>query len=176
MPELRPTVEIGPAVDVHLWRSESEKVRLDARLPIRAVSTLGSPGYIGWFFAPNVNLDIVDPPGLYGWNLGLLTGPLFAASRYDDYYYSVAPQYATPQRPTYHASGGYAGSQVLASLTKRYPKFWIGFYMRHDTLTGASFENSPLVRSHNYWSGGIGMAWIVGHSSRLVDVPKSEEP
>jgi MipA family protein len=99
MPELRPTVEIGPALYVHVWRSESERVKLDVRLPVRVASTLGSPGYIGWFFAPNVNLDVVSPLGFAGWNLGLLTGPLFATRRYDDYYYSVAPQYATPLRP-----------------------------------------------------------------------------
>ncbi len=176
MPQLRPTVEIGPALDVHVWRSPSEKMRLDVRLPIRAVSTIGSPGFIGWFFAPNVNLDIVNPAGFSGWNLGLLTGPLFAARRYDEYYYSVAPQYATLQRPAYQASGGYAGTQVLASLTKRYPKFWTGGYVRYDTLKGASFENSPLVRSRSYWSVGLGIAWMIGQSSHLVEVPTSEEP
>jgi MipA family protein len=176
MPELRPTVEVGPALDVHIWRSESERVRFDVRLPVRAVSTIGSPGFIGWFFAPNVNLDIASAAGFSGWNLGLLTGPLFASGRYDGYYYSVAPQYATPERPAYQASGGYAGTQVLASLTKRYPKFWTGAYLRYDTLAGASFENSPLVKSHSYWSAGIGIAWMIDHSSRLVEVPNSEEP
>jgi outer membrane protein len=174
MPQLRPTVEIGPALDVHVWRSKSENVRLDVRLPIRAVSTIGKPGYIGWFFAPNVNVDFLNAVGLPGWNLGLLTGPLFAARRYDDYYYSVPPQYATPNRPAYVASGGFAGTQVLASLTKRYPKFWTGAYLRYDTLAGASFEPSPLVRSHSYWSAGIGIAWMIGHSSQLVAVPESE--
>ncbi len=176
MPQLRPTVEAGPALEVHLWRSDSEKAKLDVRLPVRAVSTVGSPGFIGWFFAPNVNLDIVNPAGFRGWNLGLLTGPLFASGRYDQYYYSVAPRYATPQRPTFQASGGYAGTQVLASLTKRYPKFWTGAYLRYDTLTGASFEKSPLVKSHGYWSAGIGIAWMIGHSARLVEVPIDEEP
>jgi outer membrane scaffolding protein for murein synthesis (MipA/OmpV family) len=176
MPQLRATVEIGPALDVHIWRSESEKLKLDVRLPVRAVSTIGSPGFIGWFFAPNVNLDVADPAGFAGWRLGLLTGPLFAARRYDEYYYSVAPQYATPLRPAYQASGGYAGTQVLASLTKRYPKFWAGGYLRYDTLTGASFESSPLVKTHSYWSAGLGIAWMIGQSSRLVEVPKSEEP
>jgi outer membrane scaffolding protein for murein synthesis (MipA/OmpV family) len=176
MPQLRPTVEIGPAVDVHVWRSESEKTKLDVRLPVRAVSTIGSPGFIGWFFAPNVNLDIANAAGFPGWNLGLLTGPLFAAQRYNDYYYSVAPQYATLQRPAYQAPGGYAGTRVLAALTKRYPKFWTGAYLRYDTLKGASFENSPLVKTHSYWSAGIGIAWMIDHSSRVVEVPRSEEP
>jgi len=176
MPELRPTVEIGPALDVHVWRSKSDNVLLDVRLPVRAVSTVGRPGYIGWFFTPNVNVDFLSPAGFSGWNLGLMTGPLFAARRYDDYYYSVPSQYATPNRPAYQASGGFAGTQVLASLTKRYPKFWTGAYVRYDTLTGASFETSPLVRSHSYWSTGIGIAWIIGHSSRLIAVPGSESP
>jgi MipA family protein len=173
MPQLKTTLELGPSLDVRLWHSADAAIKLDLRLPVRAVTTLGSPGFIGWFFAPNVNLDIANPAGLSGWNLGLLTGPLFATSRYDQYYYSVAPQYATPRRPAYEASGGYAGTQVLAALTKRYPKFWTGAYVRHDSLTGASFERSPLVKSHNYWSAGIGIAWIIGHSSHLVDVPES---
>lgn len=173
MPELRTTLELGPALDIHVWRSENEHMKLDVRLPVRAVTTLGSPGFIGWFFAPNANLDIANPAGLSGWNLGLLTGPLFATRRYDQYFYSVAPQYATPQRPVYEASGGYAGTQVLAALTKRYPKFWTGAYVRYDTLSGASFEHSPLVKSHSYVSAGIGIAWIIGQSSHLVDVPES---
>ena len=173
MPQLRPTVELGPALDIHAWRSADERMKLDVRLPVRAVTTIGSPGFIGWFFAPNLNLDIANPAGLTGWNLGLLTGPLFATRRYDQYYYRVAPQYATAQRPAYEATGGYAGTQVLAALTKRYPKFWTGGYVRYDTLAGASFESSPLVKSRSYWSAGIGIAWIIGQSSHLVDVPES---
>jgi MipA family protein len=176
MPQLRPTVELGPSLDVHVWRSKSENVRLDVRLPVRAVATLGRPGFIGWFFSPNINVDFLNAGGLPGWNLGFLTGPLFAARRYDEYYYSVAPQYATPNRPAYEASGGFAGTQVLVSLTKRYPKFWTGAYVRYDTLAGASFETSPLVRSHSYWSAGIGIAWMIGHSSRTVAVPEYESP
>jgi MipA family protein len=176
MPELRSTVEIGPSLSVHVWRSESERVRLDVRLPVRAVFAVGSPGFIGWFSNPNVNVDIADPAGLRGWHLGLLTGPLFAARRYDDYYYSVAQQYATLNRPEYQASGGYAGSQVLAAVSRRYPKFWTGAYVRYDMLEGASFENSPLVKSRAYWSAGIGFAWMISHSSRYVTVPDFQSP
>jgi MipA family protein len=176
MPGLRSTVEIGPALEVHVWRSASERMKLDVRLPIRAAFAVGSPGYIGWFSNPNINLDVADAAGVPGLHLGLLTGPLFAASRYDAYYYSVAPQYATLERPAYQATGGYAGSQVLAALSKRYPRFWAGAYVRYDSLAGASFESSSLVKSRSYWSAGIGFAWMVSHSSRTVDVPVSESP
>jgi MipA family protein len=174
MPDLKTTIEVGPALDIHLWRSPSENYRLDFRTPFRAAFAVGSPGYIGWEFTPNLNLDVLNAGGLAGWNLGLLAGPLFAARKYNAYYYSVDTQYATPDRPAYQASGGYAGTQMIASFTKRYPKFWTGAYIRHDTLSGASFDNSPLVKSHNYWTAGIGIAWIVNQSARMVSISKSD--
>jgi outer membrane scaffolding protein for murein synthesis (MipA/OmpV family) len=172
MPELRTTVELGPSFDFHLFKSSDARYRLDLRMPLRVAATVqSSPRWIGGTFTPRFNLDIVDPFGLAGWNLGLALGPEFADRRYDDYFYSVAPQYATPARPAYQAAGGYTGTQSLAALSKRFPKFWVGAYMRHDWLQGAAFEDSPLVQRRNYWSGGIGFAWMIGQSSRLVHVP-----
>jgi outer membrane scaffolding protein for murein synthesis (MipA/OmpV family) len=170
MPDLRSTLEIGPALDVHLWRSADRRVKLDLRVPARAAFTVeASPHLIGGFLAPNVNLDIARFSGEYGWKLGLLAGPLFANRRYDDYFYTVAPQYATAGRPAFAAPGGYAGTQALVSLTRRFPACWIGAYLRHDSLAGASFADSPLVRRDSYWSGGFGVAWLIRQSSRQVE-------
>jgi outer membrane protein len=170
MPDLRSTLEIGPALDVHLWRSADRRVKLDLRVPARAAFTVeASPRLIGGFLAPNVNLDVAQFRGQYGWKLGLLAGPLFANRRYDDYFYTVAPQYATAGRPAVAAAGGYAGTQVLVSLTRRFPACWIGAYLRHDSLAGAGFADSPLVRRDSYWSGGFGVAWLIRQSSRQVE-------
>jgi outer membrane protein len=172
MPDLRPTLELGASLDLHLLRSADARVKLDLRFPLRAAYTLeASPRAIGGIFVPRVNLDIKDALGIPGWNLGLLTGPLFADRRYHDYFYSVAPQFQTPQRPAYQARGGYAGTQALGSLSKRFPKYWAGAYLRYDTLDGAVFLDSPLVKRNSYWSAGIGIAWMIGTSSRLVHVP-----
>jgi outer membrane scaffolding protein for murein synthesis (MipA/OmpV family) len=100
-----------------------------------------------------------------------LSGPLFADHKYDNYFYSVAPQYATVSRPTYQAPGGYAGTQFITALSKRFPKYWVGAYVRYDTLAGASFEDSPLVRRDSYWSAGIGFAWMIAKSAQMVNVP-----
>jgi MipA family protein len=170
MPDLRPTIELGPQLNVHLWRSADELVKLDLRVPVRAAFTVEvSPHLVGTFVAPNISLDIAELRGEDGWKLGLLAGPLFADRRYDSYFYTVAPQYATASRPAYDAPGGYAGAQVLAALTRRYPKYWIGAYVRHDTLAGASFEASPLVKRTSYWSVGVGVAWMIGQSRRMVE-------
>ena len=170
MPDLRPTVEIGPSLDVHLWKSADTLLKLDLRLPARAAFTAqASPHLAGVFLAPHLNLDVAQRRGDGGWKLGLLAGPLFATSRYDEYFYSVAPQYAAPDRPAYEAHGGYAGTQLLASLSRRYPRYWVGAYLRHDSLAGASFAASPLVKRDGYWAGGLGIAWIIARSSRLVE-------
>jgi outer membrane protein len=170
MPNLKPTVELGPSLDLHLWHSADRKARLDLRMPAQVALTIeSSPRSIGWVFAPRLNLDLVDVGGYAGWNLGVVSGPLFAQRRYHEYFYGVEPQFATADRPVYEARGGYSGSQALVALSKRFPGYWIGAFVRYDWLSGAVFAPSPLVRRQSYWLGGVGIAWLIGQSSRMVD-------
>ncbi len=172
MPDLRSTLELGPSLDFHLLHSDDSRVKLDLRMPIRgAVTVEASPRFIGWTFTPRFALDVVDPLGYAGWNAGFLVGPLFADRRYHDYFYTVAPQYATVSRPAYQATGGYAGSQAITAVSKRFPRFWAGAYVRYDTLSGASFADSPLVQRNSYWSAGFGISWIIHTSAQMVEVP-----
>lgn len=169
MPDLKPSVEAGPSLDVHLWRTADQRSKLDLRLPLRAAVTVESdPRYIGLQFFPHLNVDVQDPAGMGGWNLGVLAGPVFTDSRYNRYFYSVAPEHATAARPAYEPGSGYAGMQFIVALSKRFPKFWIGGFARYDTLRGAAFEESPLVTSKRYAAGGIGISWILGESSQRV--------
>jgi outer membrane scaffolding protein for murein synthesis (MipA/OmpV family) len=172
MPDLDSTLEVGPSLDFHLLRSADSRIKLDLRLPLRAaVAVEEPPHYIGWTFTPRIAVDVKDPFGLPGWNLGVLAGPLFAARRYNDYFYSVAEPYATSTRPAYQANGGYAGVQTIFALSKRYPRYWVGAYLRADSLSGAAFAASPLVERDSYWSGGFGIAWLIHTSAQMVDVP-----
>jgi MipA family protein len=170
MPDLRPTIEVGPSLEVHLWRSGDERVKLDLVMPFRVPVTLeSSPQSLGWVFSPRLNLDIDDIAGYSGWNFGAGFGPLFAADQFHEYFYSVAPRFATAARPAYEADGGYSGMHVLAALSKRFPKYWVGAYVRYDMLSGAAFDDSPLVRSKSYLAGGVGIAWMIGESKRRVE-------
>lgn len=171
MPNLRPTLELGPSLEVHLWRSVDANVKVDLVMPLRLPITLeGSPQTLGWNFSPRLNLDIADVAGKPGWNFGIGAGPLFAAAGYHEYFYSVAPHFATAARPAYDARGGYSGAHVIAAISKRFPRYWVGAYMRYDNLRGAVFEDSPLVRRQNYLTGGVGIAWMIGQSKRMVQV------
>ncbi len=170
MPDLDPTLEIGPTLNVVLWRAPDTKRRLELRLPLRAVfaTDLSHIHHQGWVFQPNLNFDIKDVLGQPGWNFGLMGGPLFSDRRYNRYLYAVDPAFATATRPTYNVGDGYAGAQVLASISKRYREFWVGGFVRLDTLRGAVFENSPLVQDRNYIAGGVAIAWIFGASKTMV--------
>ena len=169
MPDLDPTIELGPSLEVHLWRSKQRDRKLDLVMPLRVPVTIeSSPRAIGWVFSPRLNIDI-ENFGAPGWDFGAGIGPVFAAERFHEYFYGVAPEYATPTRPAYDAHGGYSGMQVLTALSKRFPKYWVGAYLRYDWLGGARFEDSPLVRQKSYLAGGFGIAWMIGESRRTVE-------
>lgn len=176
MASLRPTVELGPTLSVNLWNAPSGKMKLDLRTPLRTAVTMeSSPRQIGWLFGPNINLDVRDPFGMPGWNLGMLAGPLFQSRSYNNYFYGVGAGDATAARPRYEARGGYAGTQFTAAVSRRFDRYWVGGFLRYDTLGGASFEDSPLVQRKNAVSAGVAVSWIFGQSSTMVDARRSGE-
>ena len=169
MPDLEPSIELGPSLEISLWRSADRRDQLALRLPLRAAITLeGSPQAIGWVATPHLNLDLAGRGALQGWNLGLLAGPVYGTRRQHQYFYGVAPQFATPERPAYEAPGGYAGLQFIAAASRRFPRFWLGAFVRADTLRGAAFEASPLVRRDSYIAAGAAIAWLFDESERRV--------
>jgi outer membrane scaffolding protein for murein synthesis (MipA/OmpV family) len=171
MADLKPTAEFGPQVDVTLWRSDDRARFLKLRLPVRAAFSIErAPKDIGWVFSPNLNADITDLPGLPGWNLGLVAGPIYATRKQHDYFYSVAPEQASATRPAYAASGGYSGSQFLASLSRRFDKTWVGAFVRYDSLRSAAFIGSPLVARRNFAAAGIAVSWVIDESKTRVPV------
>jgi MipA family protein len=171
MPDLDATGEIGPSLNILLARSTDEKARLELRLPVRAVvaSDFSSIRHVGWLAQPNINLDMRDPLGYAGWRFGLQAGLLYGDRGYHDYYYSVAPAFATATRPAYRADGGYAGTRALASLTRRFGRYWIGGFVSWDTVSGATFADSPLIRDRQGFAGGVAVARVLGVSRTLVD-------
>lgn len=167
MPNLPAVGEIGPNLNFTLAGSVEHRWRLDVRLPLRAAVTLQrSPQFIGTTFSPHLNLDLGGVAG--GWNLGMLTGPLFADRKYHEHFYGVDAGYATPDRPAYQAHGGYAGWQALAATSRRFSNMWVGAFVRYDSLRGAAFEDSPLVRRRSALTMGFGVSWILATSSELV--------
>jgi outer membrane scaffolding protein for murein synthesis (MipA/OmpV family) len=171
MPDLDPTLEIGPSINFFLHRDKAGKFDVDLRLPLRAViaTDLSHTHNAGWLFAPHINVDLRDSFPGPGWHLGMLAGPIYGSRRYHDYFYGVAPAYATAERPAYQAGSGYSGSQLIVALSKRFPKFWVGAFVKADSLHGATFENSPLMRTKSQLTAGFAVSWVFAQSSTLVE-------
>ncbi|MBW6503308.1 MipA/OmpV family protein [bacterium] len=169
MSDLDPMVEFGPSLDIHLWRGDGRRFKLDVRTPVRVAFTIEThPRDAGVSFSPTLNFDVAGIGGK-PWQLGLLAGPIFATRRQHQYFYGVPESDARPDRPAFDARGGYAGLQFLVSLSRRFEKAWFGAYARYDTLRGAVFEDSPLVRRPYYVSAGFAIAWIPLQSSRMIE-------
>jgi len=167
MPDLEPTLEVGPSLNLFLLHSEPKQTSFDLRLPVRPVIDINAK-YFGYVFQPQLDLDVHDIAGNIGWNLGLAAGPIFADQRYHQRLYGVDPAYATAVRPAYTARGGYAGSQIISALSKHYPHYWVGGFVKWDTLHGAVFEDSPLVKSKQNFTAGFAVSWIFAESKTLV--------
>lgn len=171
MPDLDPTLELGPSFNFFLYRGQSGKSSLELRLPLRAVEATDFKGFQheGWLFHPHVNLDLKDALSGPGWNLGLLAGPLFGSRRYHDYFYGVQPEFATPNRPVFETDSGYSGAQFIAALSKRFQNYWVGAFVKADSLEGAIFEDSPLVKDKSFMTAGFAVAWVFAKSSKIVE-------
>ncbi len=171
MPDLDPTLELGPELQVHLYYDERKHTNLDLRLPVRPVFAVnfGRFDHVGWLAHPQLNLDLRNVLRS-GWNLGLQAGWLYGDRGYHAYFYDVAPQYATADRPAYSAGGGASGRQFIAALSRRRGDVWMGAFAKVDDLRDAVFAGSPLVRRREDYTLGVALAWIFARSDKLVDV------
>ena len=170
MPNLDPTIEVGPSLETRLWRNTSGAV-LTFNLPLRAAiaSNLAHAKAIGWVFAPQLNLAITNMSKLG--DIDINVGPLYTSRRYNEYYYGVATDFATTDRPAYQAHGGYSGSHITLGLSKKVGNAWVGAFVRYDDLTGATFADSPLVKTRHSLIVGTGIAYVLTKSKTLVSVP-----
>lgn len=163
MPDLPPTIELGPNLNATLWRRGD--ARLQLRLPVRAVVAIdGGLRQRGFSAAPVINLDWP----VQGWNLGLQAGALFGDGSLHRHLYSVAPEFATLDRPAYGARGGWAGWQATMALSRRFDSVWVGAFVRHDSVAGAAFADSPLVQRESHVAYGLAFSWVLARSSVLV--------
>lgn len=165
MKDLPPIVELGPNVNWTLGRGKGWK--LDVRLPVRAALGVGSNGGVkGWGATPQLNLDLTD---VHGWRVGLAAAAVAQDRRYNQLFYGVSEADAAPGRPAYRPGGGAAGGYLLGAVSRRMNNWWFGSFLRWDSLRGASFLDSTLVRQREHWSVGVAVSWVFAVSDRQVD-------
>lgn len=173
MPNLDPTLEVGPQLVASLWRSSEGSRSLRVQFPLRYVFTVSRDLHdAGLTFNPRIVFDTQNFAGQHGWNLGLVAGAMFGSRRHHDFYYAVDPGYATATRPAYRASSGFGGLQLTVALSKRFTDHWFGGFIRADWLDGATFEDSPLVRRRQNVAAGFAFSWILSRSDKRVHLAR----
>ncbi|MCG6889307.1 MAG: MipA/OmpV family protein [Gammaproteobacteria bacterium] len=170
MDALDPLLEVGAELIVDLWRGSDGEHSFGFNVPLRLVYSVGDPllEFQGVTVSPYFNYRIrqEDHGALLRYNASF--GPIFASSRYNDYFYEVNPEFVTPQRAEYHADSGYGGSRVTLSVTRHAQQYMVGAFARYDNLDGAVFADSPLVETRDYFIFGLVFAWILGASDETV--------
>jgi outer membrane scaffolding protein for murein synthesis (MipA/OmpV family) len=165
MPDLDPVLQLGPVLEVMLWRDPERHRRVSLALPFRGVFAVDGSDFdrIGTLFSPNLKFEF-DSRESPGWDVTTAIGPIYATEKYHDYYYEVTPAFARLGRPTFDAESGYGGVRLTFVATKRFPQYWLGAFARYDDLSGAKFGDSPLVKRDYAVMAGVGIAWIVAKS------------
>ncbi len=173
MPSLDPTVEIGPSLEFLLWYPEKRDRALWLKFPLRTALSVALKNieYQGWVFAPYLDYRMVAGNRAKPWTITLSLGPQFADRRYHDYFYEVTSAYVTPQRPEYHATSGYSGSRMTLGVQKKFDGYWLGMFMRYDSLQGAVFSDSPLVQQRHYYAMGVALIKLLAVSKQSAESP-----
>ena len=158
MDELDALIEFGPSLNWRFWRGERSAWWLD--LPLRLAYTVdGNFEQIGYVFQPRLSWRL--PSRRLGeWKLRFNFGPLYASDVYHNYYYAVGPEDVTPTRPAFEADGGFSGARAEFTYSRRIGGYWLGGFLRYDSLRHSEIEDSPLVSETASWMGGIALAWV----------------
>jgi outer membrane protein len=159
MPDLGTLVEFGPRLRLKLAEDGRGK-RLRLEVPLRAVIEVrGGARRQGYALEPRLTYDTSDERSL--WNGSASVSVVFGDSSLNDYFYAVAPRYATARRPAYQAQSGLILTRVGLSASRALTPDWRLFgFVRYESYAGAANRNSPLFQRSSGTSAGLGAIWV----------------
>lgn len=162
MDDLDFIIEAGPALHYYFLGSRSQGNAMFLELPIRIASSTDftQAGYRGVTFNPRliwrreyfINKYEVRPQV----SLGLRS----ASSHYHSYIYGVKSDFVTGDRSQYKAEQGYGGWQMGYSTAVLWSDWMAAGFIRYVNISGAVFEDSPLVKTHTSVIAGMVLAYL----------------
>lgn len=164
MKDLDFLAEIGPQIKWTAWKAEARSLTLN--LPVRAVVSFGNGiGSEGFVLNPRVTYR--DSAFMGGTTLSLSAGPIFASGKLMDYFYTVRPQEALPDRPAFDAEAGYLGSEFSVGLSRRItPSVRLFTGVQLGVFSGATNRDSALLANETNWNFAVGLSWAIWKSDR----------
>jgi outer membrane protein len=96
--------------------------------------------------------------------------PEWAGNQYMDFFYGVAPEYATAERSEYNAKGGYLGTKLAFSVKHKLSEdFELRTGVRFGLYQGARNRNSSLYTAETNTGVYIAFLWKFWESTRMAD-------
>ena len=160
MPDLNYIGELGPSLDVILYKNPDTHTKVEFNLPVRAVfsTDFKKLEHVGWSAGPHLLLKRKKFGPKNSLSISMSVGAIFADADYHKLFYEVKKPFETAFRPAYEAHGGYSGTRSTLRLSMRLKKGWITLFARHDSLSNAQIADSPLVQREN--GTMVGIVWV----------------
>jgi outer membrane scaffolding protein for murein synthesis (MipA/OmpV family) len=167
MPDMGTLIEFGPRLKMTLAKPTAGS-RWKLELPVRTVLEFsGGMSRQGWAAEPEVSYESRDL--VAGLNLSANASLVFGDRSLNQYFYSVAPRFASPTRPTFDAKAGLIATRLGLSLSKEINADLRVFgFLRYDSYAGTANLNSPLHLNASGSSAGLGLTWTFGRSTELA--------
>ncbi len=162
MPDLNSSIELGPVliVTIPCWKGWTCLQETQARGVI--ASDFKQVETIGWTLHPRISVRRNAPStDIHRHEFEFTAGPVYATRRYHEYFYSVAPEYATAERPAYQARSGFSGWRFSLTHVYEFGNFGIYSYASYDNMRDTAFVDSPLLETKDYILGGVMMRWLL---------------
>jgi outer membrane scaffolding protein for murein synthesis (MipA/OmpV family) len=167
MPDLDLLVEAGPELELQFVKAPADIGEMFLSLQLRGAYSFdgldptwrGTIGSTEFKYVRPLNSDRTE------FIVRLI--PEWASTDYMDYFYSVAPQFATADRPAYDAKSGYLGTKLAFSVKHNFTnKFQLRSGIRFGFYQGARNEDSPLFTQDTTTSVYVAVLWKVWESKR----------
>ncbi len=173
MSDLDAIFEIGPGIKWFVF-GRHPKDSLYLRLALRAAYSLGFDHGVNISYQglrSGINLIYFNQSFFekYGLSYGLNAGIDFSNSQLHSYFYDVGHEDVRPGRPYYKSDSGYSGFSLAGTLQKKLTdNLSLGFYSRWDNISGAVYDDSPLVKRDNNFIFGTALTWKIAESKKMV--------
>ncbi|VAW90686.1 hypothetical protein MNBD_GAMMA21-1766 [hydrothermal vent metagenome] len=156
MPDLDALLEVGPRFHWFLYESDDHRLRFRFGAPVRMAINLSNADNEGWIFAPYFQVRYFSVM-----ETAFSIGPMWASEKYHDFFYQIDDQFATANRSAYDAKAGYSGFRFTLTNSHRFSEhYWWGGFLRYDSLSGATFQNSPLIKQNDAFMMGLVFSYI----------------
>jgi outer membrane protein len=173
MPDLDLLLEVGPEIEFEFVRPAPFDAKWYLGLQVRPTFSFDglNPDFRGVVVAPELTWrkQLAEDKD----SLKIRLTPTFGSQRYMEFFYTVDPIYATPQRPAYEADGGYLGTDLAFSWRNKInEKLETLVGTRVSFHQGATNRDSPLFTKETNVAVYAAFTWKFWEGKRRV--PKEE--